>query len=108
MNALSANTPMTRGLQNAIGYPQGVCQTAQTETEITRQDIENAQAELGAVLNDLGTTLAPVMREVNENLAQPSATPAGTTAVHGWLCSQLYLLRSHIDLVRSITSRVEV
>lgn len=108
MNALSANTTTARVLQNATGYPQDACQKVQSETEITRHDIENAQAGLGSALDDLMTTLAPVMHEANEKLAEPSALPPSTTALHGWLCGQLYLLRSHIDKVRTITSRVEV
>lgn len=108
MNALSANTTPARGLQNTTGYPQDACQKVQSETEITRQDIENAQAELASVLDDLRTTLAPVLREVNEALVSPQATPPTTTVVHGWLCSQLYVLRSHITLARSIKSRIEV
>lgn len=104
MNELPATIPATRGLKN-----QAMCEKDKSETEAVREFIEQAQAELGCAIDDLRTALAPVLRgEAPEKLGNSLAEPPTTTQVHAWLRGQLCLLRSHIELVRSIKARVEV
>lgn len=97
----------TTGYAAPLDIKQDVCKAS--DTELARSSIEGCQHALADALDELASRLVPVLRVEEKQCSDGCAPPPPSiTPMHGWLCGQHEQLRAHLDLVKSLNSRLEV
>ena len=89
----------------AVGSPKGP-----TDTQMARNEITALQEAISSELSVLADALAPILR------SEPSAASDGknetvhgnSTLIHGWLCAERETLIRHLQILKSLNSRIEV